>query len=217
MKKSELQEIIGEEIQAVLEISMTKRFTKAVEELQKIQLAQQKLRKQFVAEKDPTKKEKLKQAIIKMHKVVQKVEQNFNDAIKGEPVEDIEEGKDSDGYHMTPLTIAAQNEHFQIVKYLIEQGEADPNIANSAGWNVLHLAAFNNRRNTDVILYLLTHISLDSVNKITGIMTPLDFAYLSCVPIRREIISLLRLKGGKANCHDRNGRRVERGNGDLND
>ncbi len=98
MKQSELQKIVNEEIQAVLEISMTKRFTKAVEELQKIQLAQQKLRKQFVAEKDPTKKEKLKQAIIKMHKVVQKVEQNFNDAIKGEPVEDIEEGKDSDGF-----------------------------------------------------------------------------------------------------------------------
>jgi transcriptional regulator of heat shock response len=93
MKQSELQKIVNEEIQAVLEISMTKRFTKAVEELQKIQLAQQKLRKQFVAEKDPTKKEKLKQAIIKMHKVVQKVEQNFNDAIKGEPIVDVREGK----------------------------------------------------------------------------------------------------------------------------
>ena len=48
-------------------------------------------------------------------------------------------------------------------------------------------------------------------------MTPLDFAYLSCVPIRREIISLLRLKGGKANCYDENGRNVGPGNGDLND
>ena len=93
MKTSELQEIIGEEIQAVLEISMTKRFTQAVEELQKIQLAQQKLRKKFVAEKDPKKKEKLKQAIIKMHKAVQKAELSFNDAIKSEPVEDLEESK----------------------------------------------------------------------------------------------------------------------------
>ena len=42
MKASELQQIINEEIQAVLEISMTRRFTKAVEALQKIQLEQQK-------------------------------------------------------------------------------------------------------------------------------------------------------------------------------
>ena len=93
MKASELQQIINEEIQAVLEISMTRRFTKAVEALQKIQLEQQKLRKKFVAEKDPKKKEKLKQAIIKMHKAVQKAESNFNDAIKSEPVEDLDEGK----------------------------------------------------------------------------------------------------------------------------
>ena len=71
---------------------MTKKFSKAVEELQNVQLAQQKLRKKFVAEKDSKKKEKLKQYIIKMHKVVQKVEQNFNDAIKSEPVEDVAEG-----------------------------------------------------------------------------------------------------------------------------
>jgi|TARA_R110000744_G_scaffold62519_1_gene129025 hypothetical protein len=88
MKKSNLTEIIREEIQAVLEVSMTRKFTKAVEELQKIQLAQQKLRKAFVAEKDATKKEKLKQAIIKMHKTVQKAEMNFNDAVKSEPIED---------------------------------------------------------------------------------------------------------------------------------
>ena len=31
------------------------------------------------------------------------------------------------------LMIAAGYEHFQLVKYLIEQGEADPNIANSDG------------------------------------------------------------------------------------
>jgi len=94
MKKSNLTDIIREEIQSVLEVSMTRKFTKAVEALQKIQLAQQKLRKAFVAEKDPKKKEKLKQSIIKMHKTVQKAEMNFNDAIKSEPVEDFSnEGK----------------------------------------------------------------------------------------------------------------------------
>ena len=35
--------------------------------------------------------------------------------------------------------------------------------------------------------------------------------------MRQAIIALLRSKGGKANCFDENGRRVGRGNGDLND
>ena len=35
----------------------------------------------------------------------------------------------------TPLMAAAQKEHFHVVQYLIEQCEADPNIANYSGWN----------------------------------------------------------------------------------
>ena len=46
-------------------------------------------------------------------------------------------GKNSDGVECTPLMAAAYGEHFQVVKYLIEQGEADPNIANSDGVNAL--------------------------------------------------------------------------------
>ena len=57
-----------------------------------------------------------------------------------------QEGKNSGGGGWTPLMIAARYEHFQIVKYLIEQGEADPNIANSYGVNALHVAA---RYNTE--------------------------------------------------------------------
>lgn len=87
MKKKKLEEIISEEVLNILEASMSRRFMKAVEELQKIQLAQQQLRKKFVAEKDAKKKEKLKQDIIKMHKVVQKAELDFNSAIKAEPVD----------------------------------------------------------------------------------------------------------------------------------
>ena len=117
-------------------------------------------------------------------------------------------GTDSRGYEMTPLMIAAENEHFQIVKYLIEQGEADPNIANSDGWNALHLAVYN-RTNTELIELLLTHMSLDSINKrAVGIHSP-GRAYIhNHSPIRQEIIALLRSKGGKANCHDENGRKV---------
>ena len=74
-------------------------------------------------------------------------------------------GKDSGGYEYTPLMIAALNEHFQIVKYLIEQGEADPNIADSDGCNALHSAACNNKKDTKVIEFLLTNMSLTSINK----------------------------------------------------
>jgi predicted RNA-binding protein with EMAP domain len=85
-----IKDLIKEEVQKMLEASMTKGFRKAVEALQDIQLKQQKLRKAFVAEKNPKKKDKLKQALINMHKIVQKAELDFNRAISNEPV-DLEE------------------------------------------------------------------------------------------------------------------------------
>ena len=85
-----IKDLIKEEVQKMLEASITKGFKKAVEALQDVQLKQQKLRKAFVAEKNPKKKEQLKQALIKMHKVVQKAELDFNRAISNEPV-DLEE------------------------------------------------------------------------------------------------------------------------------
>ena len=85
-----IKDLIKEEVKQMLEASMTKGFRKAVEALQDVQLKQQQLRKAFVAEKDPKKKEKFKQALIKMHKVVQKAESDFNRAISNEPV-DLEE------------------------------------------------------------------------------------------------------------------------------
>ncbi len=127
-------------------------------------------------------------------------------------------GTDSEGYEETPLMIAAYGEHFQVVKYLIEQGEADPNIADRYGRNALHWAARNNKKDTELIEFLLTHMSLNSINKKGGGYTPLDWAYeYNGSPIRQEIIALLRSKGGKANRYDENGRNVGEGNGDLND
>ena len=112
--------------------------------------------------------------------------------------------------------IAAINEHFPVVKYLIEQGEADPNIASSDGYNALHFAARYNRTTTESIELLLTHMSLNSINKKNRWgFTPLDFAYSNNRnPILQEIIALLRSKGGKANYYDENGRNVGEGNGD---
>jgi ankyrin repeat protein len=127
-------------------------------------------------------------------------------------------GKDSDGGECTPLMVAAWGEHFQVVKYLIEQGEADPNIANIDGDNALHWAAYHNSTNTELIELLMTHMYLDSINKKDGEgCTPLDDAYgHNNSPIQQEITALLRSKGGKANCYDANGRDVGKGNGDLN-
>ena len=109
--------------------------------------------------------------------------------------------RDSRGVECTPLMIAARNEHFQVVQYLIEQGEADPNIATSGGWNALHLAAGYNKTSTETIELLLTHMTLNSINKktSTGGATPLNFAYYNNnSPLRQEIIALLRSKGGRA-------------------
>ena len=98
-------------------------------------------------------------------------------------------GKNSRGWSCTPLIIATLKEHFQVVQCLIEQGEADPNIANSNGLNALHWAAANNKKNTKLIQLLLNHMSLDSINKKTCLgYTPLDYAYkFNHGPIHRKI------------------------------
>ena len=109
-------------------------------------------------------------------------------------------GKDSDGDDGTPLMVAAWGEHVQIVQYLIEQGEADPNIVDSNGENALHLAACNNRTSTELIELLLTHMSLNSINMKDSEddMPPLDEAYeYNNGPLQQEIIDLIRSKGGK--------------------
>ena len=109
-------------------------------------------------------------------------------------------GKASYAANLTPLMKAALYEHFQIVKYLIEQCEADPNIADSDGWNALHLAAGNNKKDTKLIELLLTNMSLNSINEENeyGGYTPLDRAYNNNKsPIKQKIIDLIRSKGGK--------------------
>jgi len=88
MKKSKLEEIVKEELLDILIEGITKNFAKAVEAYRTIQLKQQELRKKFVGEKDPKKKEALKQKLITLHKKVQKAESDFNAALKSEPIED---------------------------------------------------------------------------------------------------------------------------------
>ena len=51
---------------------------------------QQNLKKKFVAEKEPKKREKLKKELIALHKKVQKAEDVFNRALMGEPIDPME-------------------------------------------------------------------------------------------------------------------------------
>tara|TARA_R110001592_G_scaffold2180_2_gene13286 strand:+ start:316 stop:1002 length:687 start_codon:yes stop_codon:yes gene_type:complete len=83
-----VSKIITEELVDLVLESITKNFTRAIETYKKIQLNQQDLRKAFVSEKDPKKKEKLKQSLIKMHAKVVKAEKDFNKALQTEPIED---------------------------------------------------------------------------------------------------------------------------------
>lgn len=91
MKKNKLMEIIHQEIDQLVEASMSRKFKKATEALYDVQLKQQQLRKKFVAEKDPKKREKMKAELIKLHKVVQKVQSAFNAALMQEPAGELEE------------------------------------------------------------------------------------------------------------------------------
>ena len=91
----DIKKIVKEELASALIENISRRFSKAVEAYKKIQLKQQELRTKFISEKDPKKKESLKQALIKLHKKVERAESDFNDVLKSEPVDEsiVLEGK----------------------------------------------------------------------------------------------------------------------------
>ena len=128
-------------------------------------------------------------------------------------------GTDSNGFVSTPLMAA--NEHLQVVKYLIEQGEADPTIVSyggGGGRNVLHIAAMWNQTDTDLIQFLLNHMTIDSINQENNDgETPLDCCYKVYNPLRQEISTLLRSKGGIANYYDENGSEIDSEDDDSSD
>ena len=92
MKRSIINKIINEELNRLNEFRMTKEFKKATEQYQDIMVKQQQMQKKFVAEKNKSKREILKKKLIDLHYKVKKAEDNFNKALKGEPV-DIENVK----------------------------------------------------------------------------------------------------------------------------
>ncbi len=90
MKVSVIKKIIAEELNRLNEMRMTRGFKKATENYQDLMVKQQNLKKKFVAEKNPKKREKLKKELIALHKKVQKAEDVFNRALMGEPIDPTE-------------------------------------------------------------------------------------------------------------------------------
>jgi len=85
-----LKRIIKEElirVAKIFEAGPSRAFRKAAEALHAAELAQQQLRKKFVAEKDPKKKEAMKADLIKMHKSVRQIQSAFDAVLRNEPVD----------------------------------------------------------------------------------------------------------------------------------
>ena len=128
-----------------------------------------------------------------------------------------EVGKDSRGFGRNALMAAARYERHEVVLYLLEYG-VNPAITNSVGGNALHYSAYTNKKSTRITESLLKKMPLESINKKDSDgETPLDWAYNNGSPIKNDIVQLIRQHGGKANKHDRNGKKVGIGKGDLND
>ena len=118
------------------------------------------------------------------------------------------EGKDSDGYSLTPLQSAAKNEQFEIVQYLVKTCTNKVDIigqTNSNGYNSLHYAAWYSKKNVQTLQFLIDNYNGKDIKTIINQKdnngdTPLDYAYeYNNSPIKNEIVSLLRKYGGKAN------------------
>ena len=92
---------------------------------------------------------------------------------------------------------------------------------NEYGDNTLHHAAYNSKKNVQMLQFLIDNYIGDIktiINQQTnGGYTPLDYAYEYNQSIKNDIVSLLRKYGGKANLYDKNGKFVGKGKGDLND
>lgn len=92
MKKSQLRNIIREEISKVIkEETISKGFAKAAEALKKIELEMQSMVKEFSSEKNLKKKEAIKAKLKDLTAKKKLAEVEFNIALAKEPIEDMEE------------------------------------------------------------------------------------------------------------------------------
>ena len=129
------------------------------------------------------------------------------------------EGMDSNRKVFTPLQVASELEHLEIVQYLLDECNADVSFTCDKGRNCLHRAAWYTENNLDTIMVLLNH--RETVEEVVNCVdhykeTPLDVAYkYNTSDLQEKLVSLLRQHGAKANFFDRDGNLVGEGMGDL--
>jgi hypothetical protein len=114
-------------------------------------------------------------------------------------------------YGYTGLIIAAKNEHFHVVQYLLQQEGVDLSIVregnngndkNTAprGRNVVHYAAYYNKNTLETVKLLVNHkkctANIINARNSDG-STPLDFAYVNTSMLKQQIINELRNHGAK--------------------
>ena len=91
----------------------------------------------------------------------------------------------------------------------------------SDGDSSLHFAAWKSDKGVQMLQFLIDNYNgniKEIINQKNNGWTPLDYAYeYNKSPIKNDIVSLLRKYGGKANYYDKNGNKVGKGKGDLND
>ena len=102
-------------------------------------------------------------------------------------------------HHGYTLFNASKAENLKAVECFVVNG-ADCNMTDGDGYNALHYAAADNKKDTKLIELLLTNMTLNSINKKGSRVrsTPLYLAYYNNKsPIQQKIIDLIRSKGGK--------------------
>eukprot|EP00944_MAST-04C_sp_MAST-4C-sp1_P001544 g1544.t1 len=137
------------------------------------------------------------------------------------------EGKNSNGNSRTPLQTAVRYEELEIAQYLVKSfptvdliGQTDIEY----GENSLHCAAWKSKKDVQTLQCLIDNYNggdikniINQKNKYGG-ETPLDYAYrFNKSSIKKDIASLLRKYGGKANRYDKNGNKVKGDDSDSDD
>ena len=115
--------------------------------------------------------------------------------------ESFDQFKNFRGYDSIALIRAAKYEHFNVVQYLLQHGEADPSITDKYGLGPLHYAAASNQINIDLIKVLLENMAMagNYINQKSkkGGGTALDAAYGNASAIKQQIVDLIIKYGGK--------------------
>ena len=113
-------------------------------------------------------------------------------------------GKNSKGKNAgyTALMTAVEEEHYEIVKFLLGLPTTDISVVRGLWLQRDTLAARSGKASLDVLNLLLAHKSCtrDVLNKQTDDClghTPTDYAYSNTGSLRKEITALLKSKGGK--------------------